>query len=65
MSNHNNFAKALSIVASDSTSYYVLGYRPSNPTVDGRFRKIEVRVQRKGVKVRARKGYFATAGGAR
>jgi hypothetical protein len=39
--------------------YYALGYEPSNQNYDGSFRKIEVKVARPGVKVRARKGYFA------
>jgi hypothetical protein len=39
--------------------YYALGYEPSNQDYDGSFRKVEVKVGRPGVKVRARKGYFA------
>jgi len=40
---------------------YLLGYAPSNPSVDGRFRKIEVKVKRKGAEVSFRHGYYARA----
>ena len=56
--NENDFGKALAEVASDTSSYYVLGYRPSNPPSDARFRSLTVRVTRGGVSVRARKGYL-------
>jgi hypothetical protein len=36
-----------------------LGYHPPQTPRDGRFRKIEVTVARRGVRVRARKGYHA------
>jgi hypothetical protein len=39
--------------------YYALAYEPTNQEYDGAFRKIEVKVRRPGVKVRARRGYFA------
>ena len=41
-------------------SQYQLAYAPSNKVFDGKFRHIRVEVSRKGLTVRARKGYFAT-----
>jgi VWFA-related protein len=39
---------------------YILGYYPSNPAWDGRFRNVAVRVARRGATVLVRRGYFAT-----
>jgi len=57
--NTNDLGKGIQRIADESRSYYLLGYNPSNAALDGRFRKIEVKVARKGVKVRARRGYYA------
>jgi VWFA-related protein len=59
--NASHFAGALSDIARDTSSYYVLGYAPANAALDGSFRKIEVKAKsRAGLQVRARKGYLAT-----
>ncbi len=58
--NTNDFLGALARIADDTSTYYVLGYSPENTTLDGRFRRIEVRVKWRGMQVRARKGYLAT-----
>jgi VWFA-related protein len=57
----NTFADALAEIARDTSRYYVLGYSPSSAPADGSFRRLTVRVKRQGVKVRARRGYLATA----
>ena len=57
--NENNIGRALETVASDANRYYVLGFTPSNAAWDGKYRSVEVRVKRDGLRVRARKGYLA------
>jgi len=55
----NDLAGGLARIAEDARSYYLVGYAPTNRTDDGRFRRIEVKVAREGVTLRARRGYFA------
>ena len=43
----------------DSSGYYLLGYNSSQAPTDGKFHNIKVNVKRKGLEVRARKGYWA------
>jgi VWFA-related protein len=55
----NDFAPAFEAVQKENSSYYLLGYTPSNTRSDGRFRHIRVEVGRPGLKIQARPGYFA------
>ncbi|HEY0875797.1 MAG TPA: VWA domain-containing protein [Vicinamibacterales bacterium] len=57
--NENNIGRALDRVAEDAGRYYVLAYQPANPNFDGKYRPIQVRVKRDGLRVRARRGYLA------
>ena len=57
--NTNDLDAGLRRVSRESRSYYLIGYVPRNERADGRFRSIEVRVTRPGLRVRARKGYYA------
>ena len=43
-----------------NSSYYLIGFQSSDTKTDGRFRKIEVKVNRPGVEVRTRSGYYAS-----
>ena len=40
---------------------YLIGYSPSNTTLDGRFRSLKIEVKRRDVTVLYRRGYFARA----
>ena len=44
-----------------TSSYYLLSYTPTNTAIDGKFRRISVKVKRSNVHVRVRPGYVATA----
>ncbi|HSB77031.1 MAG TPA: VWA domain-containing protein, partial [Terriglobales bacterium] len=57
----NDFSQVFRRVQEDTSTYYLLGYRSSNPVRDGRFRRITVRVNRPDVKLIYRRGYYAPA----
>ena len=57
--NQNDFRDGFSRILEDNSSYYVLGYYPANEKLDGRFRSVQVKVLKPGIKVRARRGYVA------
>jgi VWFA-related protein len=59
--NTNDLRGAMRRAIDDSRVSYVLGYYPTNTKWDGGFRQIKVEVKRRGVTVRHRKGYLATA----
>jgi VWFA-related protein len=46
-------------IGSELRSQYSLAYRSSNPLRDGSFRSIRIETDRKNLKVKARKGYYA------
>ena len=57
----NDFGKVFTGVQQDTSLYYLLGYHSTNSARDGRFRRITVRVNRPGVKIDFRRGYYAPA----
>jgi len=57
--NRNDLASGMKAIIRDSSGYYLLGYNSTQAPTDGKFHKIDVNVKRKGVDVRARKGYWA------
>ncbi len=60
--NSNQFGPAFARVVADNSSYYVLAYDPPGGQRDGKFHRIEVKVKRPGLTVRARKGYLSPRG---
>ena len=57
--NTNTFEPVVSRIGAENRRYYLLTYTPTNTVIDTKkFRRIEVRVGRSDVTVRARKGYF-------
>jgi VWFA-related protein len=57
--NRNDLAVGMKQIVRDSSGYYLLGYNSTQAPTDGKFHEIKVRVTRRGVDVRARKGYWA------
>jgi VWFA-related protein len=55
----NDFGEAFTRVQRDMSAYYLLGYSSTNAAKDGRFRRIQVRVKRDGLRIEARAGYYA------
>jgi VWFA-related protein len=53
----NQLQDTLERVVRDSSHYYLLGYTPAAARRDGKFRTIDVRVNRPGLRVSARRGY--------
>ena len=53
----NDIAGGLWRIERETSRYYVLGYVADRSTAPGKFRTIEVKVRKPGLKVRARRGY--------
>ena len=56
----NDLANGFAKVNFDRRFHYLLAYSSSNPALDGSFRKIEVKVRRRDVRLKARSGYVAS-----
>ena len=57
--NTNGIDAAIRKSIEDGSTYYTLAYYPENKNWNGKFRKVEVKVNRSGVKLRHRMGYYA------
>lgn len=57
----NDPERHLRSVMSDASAYYLVGYTPTRRTNDGKFHEIKVKVNRRGLKVTARRGYWAAS----
>ena len=59
--NLNGIEKSYAKIAEEARNQYTLGYLSHQPVIDGKYRKIEVRVDRPGVEVVAKRGYYPAA----
>ncbi|MEO7274025.1 MAG: VWA domain-containing protein [Vicinamibacterales bacterium] len=57
--NTNGLDPAMRQIVRESSAFYLLGYSSIRNPADGRFHQIKVRVDRPGLDVRARRGYWA------
>ena len=57
--NTSDFGPGLDAAFAENASYYLLGYQSTDQARDGKFRKLEVRVNRPDLEVRTRTGYDA------
>jgi VWFA-related protein len=59
--NLNGIEKSYQAIAAEARNQYTLGYNSHEPVIDGKFRKIDVRVERPGLDVTAKNGYYPNA----
>jgi VWFA-related protein len=57
--NTNDLASAFARIDADRRFHYLLTYTPTNTAMDGGYRRVAVKVKRRGADVRARSGYVA------
>ncbi|MGA3033637.1 MAG: VWA domain-containing protein [Terracidiphilus sp.] len=57
----NDFAPAFAKVQADTSAYYAIGFHSTNLARDGKYRKLTVKIDRPGVKLVYRPGYYAPA----
>ncbi len=55
----DDLARSFADIDQELRSQYQITYEPANKRADGRFRAIRIEVDRKGLEVRARRGYYA------
>jgi hypothetical protein len=59
--NTNGLANAVTRAIDAGSNYYTLTYSPTNSVNDGKFRRIQVKLQRQGLTLAYRRGYYADA----
>ena len=57
--NRNDLDVAVRKSVDDGSTYYTLAYYPENKDWNGKFRKIRLKINRQGVRLRHRLGYYA------
>ena len=58
--NRNDIEHGIALSVQDGSSYYSLGYYPTDKNWDGGFRKIQIKIHNKELHVHYRRGYYAT-----
>lgn len=59
MINTNDLTGAVKDALENGANYYTIAYSPTNPNMDGEFRRILVKLREQGYTVSYRRGYFA------
>jgi hypothetical protein len=57
----NGIENSYAELAREARTQYTMGYYSHEPFIDGKFRKIEVRVERPGLEIYAKNGYYPSA----
>jgi VWFA-related protein len=57
--NTNNLGAGINRIQQERANYYLLGYQSTKSVLDGKFRRVSVKVKRPGVTVKMRSGYLA------
>jgi VWFA-related protein len=57
----NDFSPAFQRIQQDTSAYYEIGFRSTNPVRDGRYRRLTIKINRPNVKLEYRPGYYAPA----
>jgi VWFA-related protein len=57
--NTNGLAQAVATAVNSGSNYYTLTYTPSDPSYNGKFRKIKVNLDHQGANLAYRRGYYA------
>jgi len=57
-----DFREVYQLVQEEGTGYYLLGYYSTDPRRDGRWRRVQVKVDVPGARVQSRQGYYADRG---
>ena len=57
----NGIENSYAELAKDARTQYTLGYYSHEPFIDGKYRRIEVRVERSGLEIVSKQGYYPSA----
>ena len=57
--NTNGLSQAVTSAINSGTNFYTITYSPTDPAQDGKFRKIQVKLQQQGYNLSYRRGYYA------